>query len=621
MALVLSGRWLLPSALLLCFYFACPLTAQGASNDTQCKTRMAGPTLLQQRVSRRSASSAELSVRANESLHREHVAATPHELMTCPGTPVMTTTCMTVADYDAVTNSVRGLLESLPETCTASVCPQADWAGCVLRMAGHDFMDFVDGQGGSDGCTDMADPDNAGLDACLRTGEHGLSLTQVYQTYCTTVSLADFLVIAAEAVMASTRARHVAATPGAANIDFRSGFRFGRTTAATCDFAEGRLPNPENGCGAVEETFVNGMGLDWTESAALMGVHTLGRAHIGNSGYHGWWSDPEHSRRFNNNYYVALVAKGWIPELAISGNVAKNQWERSDIGLDDSFDGHEMMLNTDLCLVYSENAGRDSGPVLAQVHDCCAWLNSNAIQGAVQNNGGEYCGGSPQRGATNERAQCCGAADANDCGNRGAPTGPAAQAVLQFAADDNLWLNAFMRAWHIATENGFETSLHSLGQCQSTTVTASATTTTTATTAATTTVSTSATTTTTTISVPTTPDGFFSVDGGINRACRGADTSDNQAAHYRAVSANSLDECKAACVQDVGCQGIEFNLGLSRCEVWIRPNGIGATVSAAGFACLRYESTGISTTTTTTMSNGGGGRRRRRRRPVQLSES
>ena len=30
------------------------------------------------------------------------------------------------------------------------VCPQADWAGCVLRMAGHDFVDFQWGAG--EGC-------------------------------------------------------------------------------------------------------------------------------------------------------------------------------------------------------------------------------------------------------------------------------------------------------------------------------------------------------------------------------------------------------------------------------------------------------------------------------------
>eukprot|EP00913_Durusdinium_trenchii_P016478 g15489.t1 len=128
-----------------------------------------------------------------------------------------------------------------------------------------------------------------------------------------------------------------------------------------------------------------------------MGVHTLGRAQVQNSGYHGWWSDPENSRKFNNNYYVSLLAKGWLPELAINGNSAKNQWERSDIGRDTSVAGHEMMLNTDLCLAFSEGGG-NGGPVRAHEHNCCAWLSARTIDGAVRNNGNEYCGGNVIRG-------------------------------------------------------------------------------------------------------------------------------------------------------------------------------------------------------------------------------
>ncbi|CAK9097187.1 unnamed protein product [Durusdinium trenchii] len=333
---------------------------------------------------------------------------------------------MTSSQYDAVVAAVRGKLESLPSTCTASDCPQADWAGCVLRMAGHDFMDFANGQGGSDACTDMEDPENAGLPACLASGEHGSSLQEVYQQFCTQVSLADFLVIAAEAVIASTRAR----AAGTASLDLRSIFRFGRRTASSCDFAVGRLPDPERGCTAVEETFVTRMGLTWTQAAALMGVHTLGRAQVQNSGYHGWWSDPENSRKFNNNYYVSLLAKGWLPELAINGNSAKNQWERSDIGRDTSVAGHEMMLNTDLCLAFSEGGG-NGGPVRAHEHNCCAWLSARTIDGAVRNNGNEYCGGNVIRGIVQLEDR---------------PTGPAAAAVLDFAADEAAWLRSFAGA-------------------------------------------------------------------------------------------------------------------------------------------------------------------------------
>ena len=36
--------------------------------------------------------------------------------------------------------------------------------------------------------------------------------------------------------------------------------------------------------------------------------------------------------RFNNNYYISLVAKGWTVERAISGNVNKNQWDQWERG-------------------------------------------------------------------------------------------------------------------------------------------------------------------------------------------------------------------------------------------------------------------------------------------------
>jgi len=563
-----------------------------------CKAKTDGPWLLQQ-TSRRG------------QLMRARVNATPSELMPCPGGAILTTECMTAAQYDGVIQAVRGSLESLPAVCTAADCPQADWAGCVLRMAGHDFMDFANGQGGADACTDMTDPDNAGLPGCLATGDQGISLLEVYQQFCTSVSLADFLVIAAEAVIMSTRARHEAANPGAPTLDLRSSFRFGRTTALSCDFAAGRLPNPENGCDAVQQTFLDGMGLDWTEAAALMGVHSLGRAQIGNSGYHGWWSDPENSRRFNNDYYVSLLAKGWVPELAISGNAGKNQWERSDEGRDTSFDGHEMMLNTDLCLVYSEN-GRNGGPVIATEHDCCAWLTSDTILGAVANNGGEYCGGGTGRG---ERGRCCGD-QANDCGDRNDPSGPAADSVLLFSTDEGAWLQSFLRAWTTAIENG-HAALRPLGQCPETTIattssTTPATATTTATTAgtATTTTTTAATTvapTTTSAPVTTTSEtttpttgtttagttgepldllrGFETFAGGLGRACRGRNPADHDEDDFQVATASDLRGCQEICVDTPDCRGVSF--AGDRCEVWTER--IRASVAMADSVCLTFR--------------------------------
>lgn len=49
---------------------------------------------------------------------------------------------------------------------------KTEFAGCVVRLAGHDLMDFdgdaPEGQkGGADGCIDFRDPDNMGLADCV----------------------------------------------------------------------------------------------------------------------------------------------------------------------------------------------------------------------------------------------------------------------------------------------------------------------------------------------------------------------------------------------------------------------------------------------------------------------
>lgn len=99
--------------------------------------------------------------------------------------------------------------ELVSSTVSANTNPRAKFAGCLVRTAGHDFMDFRTGSngstsGGSDGCINFADEDNTGLADCLANS----GLPEVYANYCTTVSLADFLVIAGEAVMGRTAERY-----------------------------------------------------------------------------------------------------------------------------------------------------------------------------------------------------------------------------------------------------------------------------------------------------------------------------------------------------------------------------------------------------------------------------
>ena len=73
---------------------------------------------------------------------------------------------------------------------------------------------------------------------------------------------------------------------------------------------------------------------------------------------------------------------------------------------------------------------------------------------------------------------------------------------------------------------------------------------------------------------------FTPVDGGVNRACRGASSGDNNDAYFTLQSAPDLTGCKRLCEETAGCKGIEYHTS-GRCEVWIRPDGIGASTWVA----------------------------------------
>merc|ERR1712232_447930 len=96
-----------------------------------------------------------------------------------------------------------------------------------------------------------------------------------------------------EAMMIRTRPDFSPATNTSNTLSFD--FKFGRQTATTCKrTSETALPNPTDGCAAVDDVFNKRLALkDWRASAALMGTHTLGRMRSQNSGFEGWWNTGE----------------------------------------------------------------------------------------------------------------------------------------------------------------------------------------------------------------------------------------------------------------------------------------------------------------------------------------
>lgn len=157
----------------------------------------------------------------------------PSEVLVCPaGTVEVLATGPTFkkTDYEAVVKEVIALYDALQ-----TVPEQTAFAACLLRLAGHDLMDFrratkeEDSTGGSDGCVNFLDPDNAGLGPCLKKS----GVEAVYSKYCGKVSLADFIVIAAEAVVTRMSTGYDAADAfkaGSMGQKFRDQLKVGRST-------------------------------------------------------------------------------------------------------------------------------------------------------------------------------------------------------------------------------------------------------------------------------------------------------------------------------------------------------------------------------------------------------
>jgi len=399
----------------------------------------------------------------------------PAGLLTChAGFAAKKTSCDSnrAAKSRPIRDSVIKHYNSLGKECTKDGCPRGDLAGCLVRLVGHDIMDFdpSSGKGGADGCIDFEDHDNKGLQGCLLTSVHerdssNVSLELMWQDYCTEVSAADFFVIAAEALIEATLPEEFRAEWGS---QMEKQFRFGRETQFTCK--PEALPNPAFSCHAVEDNFIKKLGLNWRESTALMGVHTLGRALPENSGFDGFWVNAIHARIFDNKYYQNMLGVGWGRKKSSAG---KWQWARADERKTD-----EMMLNTDMCLAFATG---NTAPFTRAEDDshrgCCLW-NRNHTQNRATMDGVQcdcqFKENGLERGCSSH-SNCCGALMGGSCpghdpnnARRSTMTsqpqesesrdvrgiGESLAAVTEFARSMDAWRAVFLPVWLKVTTNG-----------------------------------------------------------------------------------------------------------------------------------------------------------------------
>jgi len=231
----------------------------------------------------------------------------------------------------------------------------------MARLAFHGCV------GGCNGCLDITNPDNAGLQPLVAA----LDAVYVSKNYSTLLSRADFWAYAS--IMAINL--------GVANINSgvaSSGlvFQYGRKDCTTAPYGGTQnLPSANLDYTGVMNYFAKEFGFNSSQVVALMGVHTLGSAHTNNSGFSGnWWLPTPNT--FNNAYYQILsnTSMGWTQRnISPSGSTAHYQWN----GLSSRPPG--LMLNSDMALYKNIQVNATTGQSSCTFSSCAASPTQAAV--------------------------------------------------------------------------------------------------------------------------------------------------------------------------------------------------------------------------------------------------
>jgi len=266
--------------------------------------------------------------------------------------------CLRSGDLDTVEDAVSSTLGN-------------GGAAKALRLSFHDCV------GGCDGCLNLDDEDNAGLEDIVNT------LEQVYadNNLSELLSRADFwaytAILAVERAVRTNNRNCDSAECAVVTPVFN--FQYGRVdcdTAPSTDANVGHPPGDLDHDGLVTY-FADNFGFNENETVALMGAHTLGGAATANSGHRGTWVSGERSL-FNKNYYTIMVdaSNGWSQRnVARRNGNAKYQWN-SDAGF---------MLNADMA-IYKDIQLDSTGASACTYEDCAMTPTADLVTAYAASN-------------------------------------------------------------------------------------------------------------------------------------------------------------------------------------------------------------------------------------------
>merc|ERR1711915_965035 len=229
----------------------------------------------------------------------------------------------------------------------------------AVRLSFHDCV------GGCDGCLNIDNPDNFGLEDIVAD----LDTLYLDNNYAELLSRADLWAYAGYVSLGKAVDK--------ANINCQDdcvpaldlAFRYGRVDCSTAPYttADVGLPSPHYNYQGLMNFFATEFGFTAEEVVALMGVHTLGGAEIYNSGFDGDWVEGE-PHKFNNKYYSIMVdeANNWRQRDVSETSTPVIQWNADpNVGF---------MLNSDMA-IYKEFELDEAG-VSSCTYDECLLTDS-----------------------------------------------------------------------------------------------------------------------------------------------------------------------------------------------------------------------------------------------------
>jgi hypothetical protein len=215
--------------------------------------------------------------------------------------------------------------------------------------------------GGCDGCINLNDPDNNGLDIPID------ALEDIVDKYNDTgLSTADIWALAALTAAEVSQ-------PSTGKILFPFDW-YGRVDCEGPDTTSHKFPSPNLSTEGLLDFFNKKFDFNEEETVAIMGAHTLGVAKHENSGFEGDAGWVPQESLLTNNYYTQVLGANWIQFFVNNSDLTdipnRFQWKKATGG---GFGGggggfggmgsDVFMLDSDLAIArdFSESLNPETG--------------------------------------------------------------------------------------------------------------------------------------------------------------------------------------------------------------------------------------------------------------------